>query len=205
MKKMILSAVAAMLAFGASAQMGPIDFGVKGGFITDNIDILKGSKSGTATISSDPTAGWQVGFVSRINLPTFHIQPEILFNMHRYDLQAYASGNIASADIKVNTVDVPVMAGLRLFMLRFQAGPVFNVMTDTKVKDNNGESLFVDIVRPSVSFAAGIGADIWKLNFDVRYNGNFTRVEQDIQVANGDNYTYDSNFNNWTFSVAYMF
>lgn len=206
MRKIVLAAVMAIFAFGASAQiMGPINFGVKAGLITDNIELLKGNKGG-AGLSSDATLGWQVGLVSRVNLPMFHIQPEILFNMHRYDLEANAGGSVSKAEIKVNTVDVPVMLGLRLLMLRFQAGPVFNLMTETKVKNNRGASHYVDIDRPTVSFAAGVGVDIWKLNFDARYNGNFRKVRQDIQVGrDGDNYNYRSKFNNWTFSLGYMF
>lgn len=207
MKKIVFAAVMAMFAFGASAQiMGPINFGVKAGVITDNIEILKGNKSGSY-LTSDATLGWQVGLVSRVNLPMFHIQPEILFNMHRYDLESNADGgNISQAEVKLNTVDVPIMLGLRLLMLRFQAGPVFNLMTETKVKNNRGESYFVDIDRPSVSFAAGVGVDIWKFNIDARYNGNFSKVRQDIQIGqDGDNYNYRSKFNNWTFSLGYMF
>ena len=197
----------AIFAFSASAQiMGPINFGIKAGVITDNIEILKGNKSGSY-LTSDATLGWQVGLVSRVNLPMFHIQPEILFNMHRYDLESNADGgNISQAEVKLNTVDVPIMLGLRLLMLRFQAGPVFNLMTETKVKNNRGESYFVDIDRPSVSFAAGVGVDIWKFNIDARYNGNFSKVRQDIQIGqDGDNYNYRSKFNNWTFSLGYMF
>lgn len=207
MKKIVLAAVMAIFAFSASAQiMGPINFGIKAGVITDNIEILKGNKSGSY-LTSDATLGWQVGLVSRVNLPMFHIQPEILFNMHRYDLESNADGgNISQAEVKLNTVDVPIMLGLRLLMLRFQAGPVFNLMTETKVKNNRGESYFVDIDRPSVSFAAGVGVDIWKFNIDARYNGNFSKVRQDIQIGqDGDNYNYRSKFNNWTFSLGYMF
>ena len=207
MKKIVLAAVMAIFAFSASAQiMGPINFGIKAGVITDNIEILKGNKSGSY-LTSDVTLGWQVGLVSRVNLPMFHIQPEILFNMHRYDLESNADGgNISQAEVKLNTVDVPIMLGLRLLMLRFQAGPVFNLMTETKVKNNRGESYFVDIDRPSVSFAAGVGVDIWKFNIDARYNGNFSKVRQDIQIGqDGDNYNYRSKFNNWTFSLGYMF
>ena len=48
MKKIVLAAVMAIFAFSASAQiMGPINFGVKAGVITDNIEILKGNKSGS--------------------------------------------------------------------------------------------------------------------------------------------------------------
>ncbi len=207
MKKIVLAAVMAIFAFSASAQiMGPINFGIKAGVITDNIEILKGNKIGEG-LMSDANLGWQVGLVSRVNLPMFHIQPEILFNMHRYDLESNADGgNISQAEVKLNTVDVPIMLGLRLLMLRFQAGPVFNLMTETKVKNNRGESYFVDIDRPSVSFAAGVGVDIWKFNIDARYNGNFSKVRQDIQIGqDGDNYNYRSKFNNWTFSLGYMF
>ena len=207
MKKIVLAAVMAIFAFSASAQiMGPINFGIKAGVITDNIEILKGNKIGEG-LMSDATLGWQVGLVSRVNLPMFHIQPEILFNMHRYDLESNADGgNISQAEVKLNTVDVPIMLGLRLLMLRFQAGPVFNLMTETKVKNNRGESYFVDIDRPSVSFAAGVGVDIWKFNIDARYNGNFSKVRQDIQIGqDGDNYNYRSKFNNWTSSLGYMF
>lgn len=203
MKKLLFAAVMTLFAVNASAQFGIIRFGVKGGLISDNIDIVKGGKSGSTVLSSDSKLGWQVGLMSRVNLPMFHIQPEVLFNKHAYTLKSTA--NNSRADVKVNTVDIPVLMGLRLLMLRMEAGPVFNVMTETKVKHNRNASHHVDVDRSSISFALNLGVDIYKVNFDIRYNGNFKRVKQDIAVGDGASYMYRTKFNNWTFSLGYMF
>lgn len=207
MKRLFLAALFSFFALGAWAQgHKPINFGVKAGIITDNIDILKGGKNGVTDLFSDPKIGWQFGIMSRINLAMFHIQPEILLNMNRYGLKAEeAGGGISTADVKINTVDVPVLFGLRLLMIRLQVGPTFNLMTDTKVKNSLGAKHYVNANRASVAYTLGLGIDLWGVNIDARYNGNFKKMRQDIQVGGGATTTYKTTFNSWMFSVGYMF
>ena len=207
MKKLFITLMLSCLAVGAMAQgLKPISFGVKAGIISDNIDILKSGKDELKSIFSDPKTGWQLGLTSRINLAMFHIQPEILFNMNRYDLRTeMETGGVATADVKINTVDVPVLFGLRLLMLRLQAGPTFNLLTDTKVKNSAGAIHYVKADRPSVSYTLGLGLDLFGVNLDARYNGTFERMKQDIQVGDGNTTSYKTKFNSWMFSIGYMF
>ena len=204
--------IAGFLSFGMFCAMSasgqrPIEFGVKAGINTENIDIVHPS-SGAFILSTDAKVGYQVGIMSRVNLAMFHIQPELLYNMHRYSMYATAkdSDERTKSDVRINTMEVPVLLGMRLLMLRVNAGPVFNVMTDTSVKNGSaGHSVMT--TRPSVSYMLGVGLDLGKLNLDVRYNGQFSRSEQSILIPSTDpqGKDYKVKIRTWMFSIGYMF
>jgi hypothetical protein len=44
----------------------------------------------------------------------------------------------------------------------------------------------------TIGYQAGIGLDIWRLHFDVRYEGNFSRFGDSITV-NGNSYQFSNN------------
>ncbi|MCC8035621.1 MAG: PorT family protein [Rikenellaceae bacterium] len=210
MKKTILiSAVLMALALSTQARGGIFDFGVKGGVTTPRINFSNTAKYDNYGLSSSNRGGYHLGMVSRINLPMLHIQPEILFSNTGYRLSGtiIQGGNSESSKsiVRVRNLDVPVLVGMRMMWLRLQAGPMFTVMTDTNTKDK-GVIREVTVTMPSVSYLLGVGVDIRRFSFDVRFNGNFAKTTQDIVFRTNDPaQTYKSKNKYWTFSVGYMF
>lgn len=189
----------------ANARLPLIDFGIKGGVTTQNVDFKRGHLDADYIFSTSNKTGWHVGIQTRVNLMMFHIQPEILYSHTAYNMKlapSASSTDLSSTKVKMNNIDVPVLFGVKMLMFRFQAGPVFSLMTEDKV--SGGKFLQeVTIKKPTVSYALGFGADLSRFTADVRYNGYFSRADQTFLVGKG--YELKSRISSWTFSLGYMF
>lgn len=206
-RKIVFSATLALLTLNVSAVWGIklIEMGVKTGLTSPKVEILSPTY-GSYSLTTDNRVGFQVGVMSRINLLMFHIQPELLYSMNSYRLTTFSSsGELSKSTVKFNTVDVPVLFGLKLLMLRFQGGPVINILTESSVSKSEAPPRTVSFMKPAISYMFGLGADIGKINFDVRYNGQFARPEQTIQIGSQESKTYKTKLRTWMFSVGYMF
>lgn len=201
----LITAVLSMATAIASAK-GPIDFGIKAGINTGNFKLDKENIPNNVHIINDARTGFHAGAFMRLNLLGIQVQPEMLYNWNKYDMTILgASGesiNEKRSQVSVQTLEVPVLGGLEILFLRLNAGPVFNIMNKTSV---SGKAVAdAEVIKPSVSFAAGVGLDLMSICFDVRYNGQFRRADNTITI---DQNTYDlrSNFQGWTFSIGYKF
>lgn len=208
MKKIIVLAFTLFLAAGVQAGngLGLIDLGVKGGVSSQKFK-FKGGGTDLYGIDSHNRTGFHVGVMGRVNLVMFHIQPELIYTRSGYNLDSWAAHSPANGirtKVRTNTIDMPVLAGLRLLWFRLQAGPVFNLWTDN---DTSGGGVSdITLSQPTMSYMIGLGFDIGKINLDVRYNGQFKRTEHNIQFTDTTpGYTYKSNNRMWLFSVGYMF
>ena len=198
--------MAAMAMFSAGAfAMGPVDFGIKAGINTGNFDLNNKKFGESFYLINDSRTGYHAGVFMRLNFLGLHVQPEFLYNWNRYDMTALdrsAGNGETKTKVKVQTLEVPVLAGLDILFLRLNAGPVFNLMNKSSV--SKGSVGDVDILKPTVSFAAGIGIDLMKVCVDVRYNGQFKKTSNSVTIGN-DTKDFKSNFQGWTFSVGYKF
>ena len=126
--------------------------------------------------------GFQAGISIGVNLGLVAIQPEILFVRQTFGVE---HADIGRVKVKSNSIDVPVLASLRLLNpVRIYAGPVFTVMNDCKQK-SGGDLLDFGRVRPSVSYTVGAGIVLMRhLLIDLRYNGQF-RSKHDVVLPDG--------------------
>ena len=53
-------------------------------------------------------------------------------------------------------------------------------------------------------YQAGIGLGIWKLDFDARYEGNLTKLGDQVRIG-GKPYNLDSRARQFIFSLGYAF
>ena len=54
--------------------------------------------------SADKDFGYQLGFVARVNLPMFYIQPELVYASHRFTMDMEDN---ASTKVKIKNMEVP--------------------------------------------------------------------------------------------------
>ncbi len=195
MKKVILIMAALMMTVGAQA-MGPIDFGVKAGINTENFKL---NKHTDYDLVNKARVGYHAGAFARLSLLGLHVQPELVYNWNSYDIK----NGRQKSKVKVRTVEVPILAGIELLFIRLNAGPVFNLMS--KIKTSNGTFVErVDMTKPTVSFAAGLGIDLMQLSIDVRYCGQFKKSDSIITIDN-EPVGFKNNFRGWQFSLGYKF
>ncbi len=180
MKKTILILAFVFISGNIFAQ--PIQFGVKGGFTVLSTDIKNEGFNAQRLRSKD--TGFSVGAYGRFTMPMtgLYVQPEFMYNHAVYKLDT----DQFTGKVKYNNFELPVLVGFKLFFLRANAGPVFNL--STLDKSNN----VYNIYRPNVGWAAGIGATLLnKLEIDLRWQGYFGKSKdfnlgyQDLKVKDG--------------------
>ncbi|RLD22103.1 MAG: hypothetical protein DRI69_02180 [Bacteroidetes bacterium] len=190
LKRVLLTAlVFAIITGSASAQLRT---GVKGGISAlyvnaDDVTILDtmGIPEYQLGIANTKIA-LHIGFFVQADLGKyFFLQPEFLFNSQTV---TYLFTDIDDPDREIlkdenyQTLDFPLIMGLRLGQLRIGAGPVghLNMNLNTEIDDPVDED--EDFVNESYTtsfqtltwgFQAGVGVDIWQLHLDARYEGNF--------------------------------
>ncbi len=192
-----LSFVFVFLAAGAMAA-GPLRIGFRGGAAVSTYSMDRVVVGGTEIGSRPSSAGYQVGIAARLSIPGFiQIQPELVFHSFKYK---YNVGN-HHADIKTSRMELPVLVGFHISALRIFGGPVFRLsnsekssMRDFKVKYNDS----------TVAGQFGIGFDIKKFFFDVRYTTYFGRVKNSISYLSntGAAKVRDDGF---TFNMGFLF
>ncbi len=141
--------------------------GVKGGYSS----ILQQNQSYKEIFnaSNNLQNGGHFGIYMRLGR-TWYAQPEVLYNYFNYQ------SNINNIDYKYNihTIDVPVLLGVHLvntkiFKMRLMAGPKFNF--NIGKLENETLNYFKQETRNTrLALDCGLGFDIWRITFDVRYN-----------------------------------
>lgn len=206
MKKILLLSIFTLLFSFNSQAMGPdlIKFGVKAGIISQNTSYTNQALEDYDLVS-DSKVGYQFGLFSQIKLLMFNVQPELLYTMNRYNLKAVNNEGRSTSMVTVNSFDVPLLFGFNVFMFKFNFGPVFNLATTTKIKESDFIVKEITTTKPSTSFAVGLGVDLYKLNFDLRYYGEFSKTKNDIRVNDYDAERYKMKINSWAFAIGYLF
>lgn len=164
--------------------------GIKGGV---NLSAVK-----VASVSTnlENKSGYQLGAFARIGRTVF-LQPEVYFSAKEVNVDVLNSltTNQGVVSFSQKTLDVPLLAGIKLGPLRVLAGPVASyalsasTSPDAAVKSYfSGTSQDV-INRSSFSYQAGVGVDILNLSLDLRYEGAMSELKNTIAVPSGFNYS----------------
>lgn len=118
----------AVLAAPDAQALSPIRFGVKAGIQTQS---LKMQGMNWNELSKSNNFGYQLGVMAQVPLGPVYLQPEIFYSSARFKLQGdllNPDGTMAESDVSakysVNTVQLPVLVGIKLLFLRVFAGSV---------------------------------------------------------------------------------
>ncbi len=153
--------------------------------------------------------GLHGGVFIQMQLGGFFIQPEVLYNStnFKYGIDSLINGNGTNffTDTYRN-IDFPVMLGLKTGAVRLGGGPVGHLFLDSdsgfKDYEDSGFEGFVDDL--TWGWQAGVGLDFWKLHIDVRYEGNFSKLGEQITFF-GDEYDFATNNNRLIGSFGFSF
>lgn len=218
MRKLILVIASVLLGTGLMAQ--GLNFGLRGGLTTAKI-----STDLSENFASENQLGYQGGVFVRLNFNRFYVQPELIYN-HRstvleYNIYPTINGEDQEvgvrSDIKIGTIDIPVLAGFKLVdtkMLNFRifAGPTISFSTNESLSyeytTSDGENIEGDVPEDSQlsldSFnktnwylQAGAGVDVLFLTFDVRYEKGLS------DIYNSGNLNFKNNV--WVFTLGFKF
>ncbi|UZR93048.1 outer membrane beta-barrel protein [Chondrinema litorale] len=205
------------------SQAQLLKFGLRGGASSTNLsadDLLITSSSDFDELKvkvGDSKVGVHAGIFARINVPVLpiYIQPELLFSSvgGEYEVSSVVDGTAETSikDVKFSRLDIPALVGAKLGPLRVNAGPVFTFI----LNENNGFSDAIkeaaglpdsdqDTKGATVGYQAGIGLDLWKLAFDLKYEGDLSKLGDGVTIG-GSQYNFDTRSSQVLLSVGYFF
>lgn len=172
MKKTLLFFAFALLTVFAAQAQGP-RIGVRAGA---NIASFEGEDS------DDFESRWGFHAGLTANFPIvpefFSVQPEVLYS------QKGANYNDDLLEVKVDYIDVPVLARINAGPIYFEAGPQvsFRINDKVEVSPTSGTSIDFDDIdnlrRTNIGYAAGLGLTSMPMgvSLGVRYNGDFSKL-----------------------------
>lgn len=188
------------------------EFGVKAGIssidlITNSIKVGNGDQSFDLKYA-DAQYGHHFGIYSRVKLLGLYIEPAAIFNSNtvNYKLTQYSEGDPFSTikNETYNRLDIPVMLGIKAGIVRIFGGPVghIHISSRSELVDIRGyNQKFKDA---TYGFQAGFGLDIWKIRFDISYEGNFSKFGDHISI-DGQSYSFDDAASRIIGTVGYAF
>ena len=214
MKKLLLiCAVSLFVLTTADAQMFKI--GLKGGvgFSKMTFDDITGITDGSdaySLVTGESVTGYHIGLQTRIKIAMIYIQPELYWNASGGTVQQVADADnslMEAYNVKFNSIDIPVLVGVKLGPVRINAGPVGSIKVS---EDNGGLDMISEDFKTlagtmGFGFQAGIGIDISKLSLDARYEGSLTKYMGDQVTIGGNPYTLDARPSQWLISLGFWF
>lgn len=190
---MTLALVMGILSVAAAQKHSRADYfriGIKGGVNLSSVKVA------SLSTNLENKTGYQLGAFARIGRTIF-LQPEVYFTAKEVNVDVLNSltTNQGVVGFSQKSLDVPLLAGIKLGPLRVLAGPVASyALSASTSPDAAVKSYFSgtsqDIInRSSFSYQAGIGIDILNLSLDLRYEGGMSELKNTVAVPSGFNYS----------------
>ncbi len=213
MKKLFAFIIIAAVTIPAFSQ---IKFGLKAGVSTTSLSmpsvatITSGSSTYTVNGLKSAKYGFHGGAFVRLTLFGVYVQPELLFSTRTNEYTVTNVTNQTSpvsyvAKQNFNKLDIPVMVGFKLGPLRLNAGPSGSLLINSPKDLINNPDYKNNFNRMTFGYQAGVGLDLFKFTFDVRYEGSLRKYQNQIQSLAGSKYNLDDRPNAFLFSVGIMF
>lgn len=171
--KKLFTAVILLVAIQFAYGLSPLNVGLKAGYTTSKL------KTNLDQFNDGSIDNFLVGAFARVNFSQLYVQPEVYFTS-KGGVLSDVSG---TESFDLNSVDVPVLVGVKLLKLptvnvRVNAGPVFSFVTD--VKDRELGSVNSDNFKDSyVGIQYGVGVDFLFLSLDARMENSLGDLQND--------------------------
>lgn len=187
-------------------------FGLKAGLTTAALEghELEVSGEGASNLFAElgeADYGFQGGLFLRIPLgERLFIQPEGTFNTSQatFRFEDVGAGEVTVFRERYNHLNLPLLFGLSLGALKFQAGPVGHLYFDEGESVFSGAGWESALDEFSIGYALGGALDIGKFTLDLRYDGNFGRFGQTVTVGD-QTFAVDQAAKRWVATIGYRF
>jgi hypothetical protein len=175
MRKLIFSAVVIFMSMTLAAQT-TFNLGIKGGLSRSDFSVSK------VDYTADQIMSFHAGAFARVGFGRLIIQPEAYFNSRGGEIfQDEINPINISTKFDFTTLDVPLLAGLKLFKsdfvnIRAMGGPLFSFVTS---RDVDGPNFGISSFRDNFfGWQYGIGLDLWFITLDARFENSRQSVIQ---------------------------
>ncbi len=212
-KVLMIFFVLTMFQQAATAQM--FSWGARLGAATTNLDVTPQTiYEGNANMDSlkisvaNANFGIHGGVYVRLKFGPLYVQPEVLFNTesYHYTIDDFSQSGVQQMlTDRFNTLDIPIMVGLKSGPIRLQAGPIGTLMLSN---DNQLETLSETYERQLTNltwgYQAGLGVDMGSVNLDIKYEGGLAAFGSNYEIY-GNVYEFDSRPNRWVMTIGLKF
>ena len=204
-----LALICAVITLFSTSAFSQAKIGIRGGLNFNLPRDYTFSQSGynyELTIQNTLRTGFHFGLVSQVKLLGVLIRPEILFTSVNNNIQykETMTGENHLVNQEFNRLDIPVMALLRIKSFRLGFGPVGSILLKEKsiIFDEIGYEQKYNIA--SLGCQGGLGIEIGKMIFDVKYEGSLSRFGNGIEI--GDNtFGYNPRSSQFIISMGIFF
>ncbi len=84
---------------------------------------------------------------------------------------------------KIGRMDVPVLVGVKLGTFRLGLGPVGSIIVSDQSDLTDITGYEATLKSATFGYQLGAGLDIWKLGIDLRYEGNLTKLGDQLDIG----------------------
>lgn len=202
------------LPFFACNINAQIKFGLKAGVNTYQIEETLHFTSSDSPSDhfkytvENTNVGYHIGLYGQINAGLFIIQPEVLFNSDNVDFRLTDANDPSIINEVVNqsyqNIDIPILIKFKVGPARLMVGPVGHLFVSNNT--NFIDAVFEEPIEDQFEFGfqTGIGLSFWKLHIDLKYEGNFNKFGNQINIY-GTELAFSKNNNRLILSAGYEF
>lgn len=138
----------------------------------------------------------------------FYVQPELYFNSNKTTYKLRNIGSILNPDsLKVEryqNLDFQLIFGYQLGIIRLGLGPVAHIFINNKSELKDIEGYEAKFKSATYAMHLLFGFDLGKLAFDLRWENNFTRYGDYINIG-GQNYQFSKRPTKVIATLGYLF
>lgn len=192
-----------------TSAISQIDFGIRGGVNFNWPKTYSFSQPGyeyKLALQNTLRTGFHFGLVSQIKLFKILIQPELIFTSinNNIEYEEIADGEIHVINQEFNRLDMPVLALIKIKSFKIEIGPVGSVLLKDKSDLFDETGYRQKFKKATFGYQAGIGMEISKLTFDLKYEGSLSKFGDGIEI--GENtFSFDSRANQLIISMGVFF
>lgn len=195
MKRAILIS---MMLFLAATTFGQFTLGPKVGLTMSKLS------TNFEDVKEEAKAGFQFGAFARFG-KKLYVQPEVMFATKGGTIKS--EGTDIKTDIKLNTLQVPVIVGFHLLNLkvvnvRVHGGPAVSFVMKEEIDINQviEDPIKEDNIKNTIwNFQLGAGVDVLMFTLDVRYEWGLNNI---FDPQDGGQ-SYDMKNNLWNISLGW--
>lgn len=181
MKKILLLISLATFALGASAKGGDFQLGVKTGFNSTHFTTTNYNVTGLTVnnVKEDAKSGYCLGVYARLPLfSRLRFQPELYYNSKNGSSDVTINNVVKPSNIEIKSWDIPLLFNLKLIDLKVieiyaLAGPAISFLSNPATTNFNE-----NYKTAGWNFQGGLGAQIWKINIDTRYEWGLSNISK---------------------------
>lgn len=202
--KRLIVILFALMSINAFSQ---IKFGIRAGLSSSTIKASDITENGYQISSlSNAKVGFQGGVMLQVSAWSIFLQPEMLLSSTGGEVQVKDINTTKVIDQRFTKLDVPVIVGKKFGPLRLGLGPVASIMLSkpSDAVDFSGTSVQNKFHNATFGYQLDLGLDIWKLAFDLKYEGNLSSLGNGVNIGS-NTYKFDSRNRQWIFGVGLFF